>query len=302
MMKITKQINMIHESYLKTPVKKDHCACALPSNKEVKSIVRLTKDIMFPGYFSSKEYGDKSFKSSVNSKITKLHRILSKQIKTSLLYLSDREQIKEIKQKSCVLCLNFIERIPHLREILHTDLEAHFNGDPAALNRDQIVVSYPGFYAILIYRMAHELFRLNVPVLPRMMTEFAHRETGIDINPGAEIGPYFFIDHGTGVVIGETAVIGSHVKIYQGVTLGALSTKGGQSLKGVKRHPTIQDHVTIYAGASILGGETVVGEYSTIGSNAFVTSSVEPYSRVSIKTPELLTKSKKEGKQNENSQ
>jgi len=174
--------------------------------------------------------------------------------------------------------------------LLHTDLEAAYRGDPSAFNRDQIVVSYPGFYAIAIHRIAHELLQLGVPVIPRMMSEYAHRHTGIDINPGAVIGDSFFIDHGTGVVIGETAVIGNNVKIYQGVTLGAMSTKGGQLLKGVKRHPTIEDNVTIYSGASILGGETIIGANSTVGSNVFITGSLPKNSKVTIKIPELVIK------------
>jgi serine O-acetyltransferase len=189
----------------------------------------------------------------------------------------------------------FLSKIPKIREYLDTDLEATLQGDPAALNKDEIVLSYPGIYAITVYRMAHELFLLDVPLIPRMMTEFAHNKTGIDIHPGATIGKYFFIDHGTGIVIGSTTVIGEHVKVYQGVTLGALSTSGGQSLRGIKRHPTIEDDVTLYSGASILGGNTVVGAGSVIGSNAFITSSITEGTRVSIKNQELSYKTKKSG-------
>jgi serine O-acetyltransferase len=154
-------------------------------------------------------------------------------------------------------------------------------------NTDEIIVSYPGLRAITVYRFAHELFQLGVPVLPRIMSEYAHGQTGIDIHPGAQIGRHFFIDHGTGIVIGETTVIGDHVKIYQGVTLGGLSTRGGQSLRGRKRHPTIEDNVTIYSGASILGGETVIGHDSVIGGNVFLTKSVAPFTRVSVQNQEL---------------
>jgi serine O-acetyltransferase len=173
---------------------------------------------------------------------------------------------------------------------LAADVAASFEGDPAAFSTDEIIWSYPGIYAITIYRLAHELYLLNVPLIPRMMTEFAHSRTGIDIHPGATIGHHFFIDHGTGIVIGETTVIGNFVKIYQGVTLGAMSTRGGQILKGVKRHPTIEDHVTIYSGASILGGSTTIGEGVVIGSNAFITKSVPEKTRVSVKNPELQFK------------
>ena len=164
-------------------------------------------------------------------------------------------------------------------------------GDPAALNKDEIILSYPGLLATTIYRIAHELFLLNVPLIPRMMTEYAHSITGIDINPGATIGKYFFMDHGTGIVVGSTTIIGEHVKVYQGVTIGALSTSGGQSLRGIKRHPTIEDNVTIYSGASILGGETVIGEGSVVGSNAFITKSIPAGTRVTIKNQELSFKS-----------
>jgi len=185
----------------------------------------------------------------------------------------------------------FIGKIPELRRVIKTDIEAAFEGDPAAYNFAEIVISYPGLYAVTVQRMAHELHLLKVPLIPRMMTEYAHSITGIDIHPGASIGEYFFIDHGTGVVIGETTVIGSHVKVYQGVTLGALSTRGGQKLSGVKRHPTLEDYVTVYSGASIFGGETVIGESVTIGSNAFVIKSIPDRTRVSIKNPELQFKS-----------
>ena len=168
-----------------------------------------------------------------------------------------------------------------------SDLEAAFQGDPAAKYRDEIILSYPGMFAITVNRLAHELFLLEVPLIPRIMTEYAHSITGIDIHPGATIGKYFFIDHGTGVVVGETTVIGDRVKIYQGVTLGALSTRGGQKLRDVRRHPTIEDDVTIYSGASILGGETVVGKNSVIGSNVFITSSIPADTKVSMKDQDL---------------
>ena len=177
-------------------------------------------------------------------------------------------------------------------------MQAAFDGDPAAKTKEEIIFCYPGLFAIFVYRMAHELYEMKVPFIPRIMTEYAHGHTGIDINPGADIGEYFCIDHGTGVVIGETTGIGDHVKIYQGVTLGALSTRSGQLLRDVKRHPTIEDHVTIYSNASILGGETVIGKGSVIGGNAFITSSVAPGTRVIGNTPELSFTEKSE-KQND---
>jgi serine O-acetyltransferase len=195
-----------------------------------------------------------------------------------------------IEYESERIAMEFCERIPGIRRVIATDVSAFYDGDPAAFNADEIVLSYPGIYAIMVNRLAHELYLLGVPLIPRMMTEHAHGRTGIDIHPGATIGHHFFIDHGTGIVVGETTVIGNYVKIYQGVTLGALSTRGGQVLKGVKRHPTIEDHVTIYSGASILGGGTLIGEGVVIGSNAFITKSVPEKTRVSVKNPELQFK------------
>ena len=176
--------------------------------------------------------------------------------------------------------------------MVQTDLQASYDGDPAATSHDEIIFSYPGLFAITVYRLAHELYRLGVPLIPRIMTEHAHSVTGIDIHPGATIGEYFFIDHGTGIVIGETTVIGDHVKIYQGVTLGALTTRGGQSRRGKRRHPTIEDNVTIYANASILGGETTVGHDCVIGASAFITASVPPCTTVTIKNQELSMKAR----------
>jgi len=185
------------------------------------------------------------------------------------------------------ICREFFAKLPALRATLLTDVQATYDGDPAAKSVHEIIFAYPGIFAVMIYRLAHELHKLSVPYIPRMMSEHAHSVTGIEIHPGAEIGDYFFIDHGTGVVIGETAVIGAHVKLYQGVTLGAVSTRGGQRLRGKKRHPTLGDEVTVYSGATILGGDTVIGRGSVIGGNAFVMQSVPQNTSVSIKTPEL---------------
>ncbi len=175
---------------------------------------------------------------------------------------------------------SFMERLPQIRAVLETDIRAALSGDPAAGSRDEVILAYPGLYAVSVYRIAHQLLALGVPLIPRIMTEHAHSVTGIDIHPGAQIGESFFMDHGTGIVIGETTVIGSNVKLYQGVTLGSLSTKGAGALKGVKRHPTLEDHVTVYSGATILGGDTVIGEGAVVGSGAFVTKSVARGARV----------------------
>ena len=188
------------------------------------------------------------------------------------------------------LSMKFMEKIPEIRAVLETDVEAAYEGDPAASSKDEIILSYPGLYAISIYRIAHELHKLRIPMIPRIMTEHAHSITGIDIHPGATIGKYFFIDHGTGIVIGETTIIGEHVKIYQGVTLGGISTRGGQQLKGKKRHPTIGNNVTIYSGASILGGDTVIGDGVVVGGNTFITKSIDEGKTVTAKAQELSYK------------
>ena len=283
-------VNQLMQSYQDHPIKKDHCSCRMPSNKEVKKIIQDAKYLLFPGYFTLSNVDEYGSLKETRLILRRLRNRLRVQIGYALLYLADKSYCKTIQVEAKEKTDLFLSKLSLVRAYMHTDLEAHFEGDPAAFNKDTIVVSYPGFYAILVYRLAHELQLIGVPILPRMMSEFAHRETGIDIGAGASIGKYFFIDHGTGVVIGETSTIGEHVKIYQGVTLGAISTSAGRKLVGVKRHPTIGNYVTIYAGASILGGNTTIGNYSTIGSNAFVTESVKEYSKVSIKSPELIYK------------
>jgi serine O-acetyltransferase len=210
---------------------------------------------------------------------------LTKQM--TIVFDGDESTDEDITEKAENIALEFIKKLPKIKEYIETDVQAAYDGDPAAFSEDEIIYSYPGLYAVLVNRIAHELFLLGVPVIPRMMTEYAHSVTGIDIHPGATIGKYFFIDHGTGIVIGETTVIGNNVKIYQGVTLGALSTRGGQALKNKRRHPTIEDNVTIYSGASILGGDTVIGKDVVIGGNAFITRSIPEGAKVSVKNQEL---------------
>ena len=199
-------------------------------------------------------------------------------------------RLQHQRAKAGVIAAKAIMEYPKLRKILATDVEAAYNGDPAAMSHGEIISCYPVIKALTNYRIAHVLHKLGVPLIPRMMTELAHSETGIDINPGATIGEYFFIDHGTGVVIGETTEIGKNVKLYQGVTLGALSTRQGQLLANVKRHPTIRDNVTIYSNSSVLGGETVIGENTIIGGNTFITASIPANTKVSAKSPELVIK------------
>lgn len=284
-------VNDLLKSYEQYKIKKDHCACRIPQNKEVIKIIKYTKQLIFPGYFNARKIRDTESRSHLTKTVKKLRKVLRRQIVDSRLYLADEDNRSLFYDESCALCQEFMRRIPLIREKIALDVEAHFKNDPAALNHDQIIISYPGIYAILIYRIAHEMVDMGIQVIPRMMSEYAHRETGIDINPKAQIGERFFIDHGTGVVIGETAKIGNDVRIYQGVTLGAMSLRKGQSLKGVKRHPTIEDDVTIYANASILGGNTVIGAHSVIGSNVFITESIPQNMIVTNKKPELELRS-----------
>lgn len=253
-----------------------------PDKDVIIDILTSLRKVIFPGYFRNRSIKVYTLKNNLSMLIEDIIYKLTKQI-TIVLGSDDPETAEEAERIS----LEFIKRLRKIREYILTDVKAAYDGDPAAFSEDEIIYTYPGLFAILINRIAHELFLLNVPIIPRIMTEYAHSETGIDIHPGATIGKYFFIDHGTGIVIGETTVIGDNVKIYQGVTLGALSTRGGQALKSKKRHPTIEDNVTIYSGASILGGDTIIGKDVVIGGNAFITRSVPDGAKVSVKNQEL---------------
>lgn len=261
-----------------------------PDRDVVIGVLEKLRRILFPGYFRDRNYRFYNLKYNLSVLIEDVMFQLTRQV--SLVFQRQGEKPDQAEQHAQQVCFAFLNGIPDIRAMVQTDLQAAYDGDPAATGMDEVIFSYPGLYAISVYRLAHELFRLGVPMIPRMMTEYAHSLTGIDIHPGATIGKYFFIDHGTGIVIGETTTIGDNVKVYQGVTLGALSTRGGQQLRGKKRHPTIEDNVTIYAGASILGGNTVIGAGSVIGSNAFTTSSIAPGTTVSIKTQELQYRSR----------
>lgn len=256
-----------------------------PDKGVIIDILASLRKIIFPGYFKNGTIKVFTLRNNLSMLLEDVVFKLTKQITIVLgdSGLDEEEVLAAAREKS----IAFIKRIKVIREYILTDVQATYDGDPAAYSPDEIIYSYPGLFAVLINRIAHELFLLDVPIIPRMMTEYAHSETGIDIHPGATIGKYFFIDHGTGIVIGETTVIGNNVKIYQGVTLGALSTRGGQALKSKKRHPTIEDNVTIYSGASILGGNTVIGKDVVIGGNAFITRSVPEGAKVSVKNQEL---------------
>lgn len=260
-----------------------------PDKESIIDVINKLMKILYPGYYSDNVYKIYSLKNNMSATIEDVIFHLKKQIMIVLKYSNTPNSINdnELDLKSKELTLTFMKKIPSIRAMLETDVDAAYEGDPAASSKDEIILSYPGLFAISVYRIAHELFKLNIPMIPRIMTEYAHSITGIDIHPGATIGKYFFIDHGTGIVIGETTIIGEHVKIYQGVTLGGLSTRGGQSLRGTKRHPTIGNNVTIYSGASILGGETVIEDDVVVGGNTFIIKSVEKGTRVTAKEQEL---------------
>ncbi|MBE5955975.1 MAG: serine acetyltransferase [Lachnospiraceae bacterium] len=261
----------------------------LPNRDEIIEIIHLLRQLVFPGFFTQQRLSENSLDFYVGDLLMKLEAKLKKQIRLALLCGSDVSLEDAIAQAECI-CIKFFQTFPRLREYIASDVQAAFDGDPAAADKVEVIFCYPGTYAIMVYRFAHELRLLNVPYIPRIMSEYAHNITGIDINPGATIGKYFFIDHGTGVVIGETCEIKNNVTIYQGVTLGALSTKGGQMLKDVKRHPTLEENVVVYSGASILGGETIIGANSVVAGNAFITSSVPANTKVGVKAPELKFK------------
>ena len=256
-----------------------------PETDVVVQLLEKLRRILFPGYFREKNYRMYHVEANLSLLTEDVLYNLAKQL--GRIYEGQGEEPEAAMRHAQEVGLAFLREIPRVRAMLQTDLQAAFDGDPAAGSMAEILFAYPGMFAVFVYRLAHVLYTLQVPMLPRMMTEHAHSLTGIDIHPGATIGEYFFIDHGTGVVIGETTVIGNRVKLYQGVTLGALSTRGGQKLRGKRRHPTIADDVTIYAGASVLGGDTVIGQGSVIGSNVFITKSVPPCTTVTIKSQEL---------------
>ena len=261
-----------------------------PEKDAIVDILEKLRKIVYPGYYRNKSYRVYTVKNNISMLLEDVIYNLIKQISIVLKYSPDYENADQenISRAAEDLTFAFLEKIPKIREYIETDVQAAFDGDPAAYNKDEIIFTYPGLFATLTARIAHELYLLNIPLIPRIMTEYAHSQTGIDIHPGTTIGKYFFIDHGTGIVIGETTIIGDHVKIYQGVTLGALSTRGGQQLKNKKRHPTIMDNVTIYSGASILGGDTVVGKNVVVGGNAFITTSIPEGAKVSIRNQELM--------------
>jgi serine O-acetyltransferase len=264
----------------------------LPSYREVVDILADLREILYPGYGRRQNLHLGNVAYHVGDLVDGIYDRLAQQVARALRHnCKARDHETDYEAEAQRIVIGFLEAIPDLRHVLAEDVQAAFDGDPAAQSLDEIVFCYPGVAAVTIYRMAHELNRLRVPLIPRMMTEYAHAKTGIDIHPGARIGHRFFIDHGTGVVIGETTQIGDDVKLYQGVTLGALSfprdEQTGKILRDAKRHPTIEDGVVIYANATILGGETVIGHHAVIGSSAWVTRSIAPNTTVTIENPRL---------------
>ena len=258
----------------------------LPDRQAVILLIKDIRRLIFPAY-----YGEAALMSlAPEDYAALLLERIEKQLQRQIALTLPEEQ----EAQAAELAAEMVTKLPQIARQVQMDLEATFDGDPAAGSREEILFSYPGLFAILVYRVAHELYLLHIPILPRMMSEYAHSHTGIDIHPGAQIGDYFFIDHGTGIVVGETTVIGDRVKLYQGVTLGALSTRDGHHSLPGKRHPTVEDDVTIYSGASILGGDTVIGRGSVVGGNAFLTDSVQKDTRVVIHAPETVFKSRQD--------
>jgi serine O-acetyltransferase len=253
----------------------------LPSKRAITAITQDLLRLVFPGFFDEKLIHSSEIKVETAALLDSVLEKLEDEIRKSLEYQPPAGLAKkDIPHEAHKLTMEFLHSLPRLREILQTDVEAAYSGDPAAASKEEIIVSYPFVEAIAVQRLAHELYLKNVALIPRIMGEWAHARTGIDLHPGAKIGSHFFVDHGTGTVVGETSIIGQHVKMYHGVTLGAKSTAHVEELRGKKRHPTIEDRVTIYPGATILGGETVIGAGSTIGGNVFIMDSVQPNSLV----------------------
>ena len=270
------------------PMYSDHLR--LPNRDVVIGIIQNLQKVFFPAYFGGTAVSQVTAETYVEFLLGDIISALREQVE--LAFSNTITDPAALESRTDEACAAFIRGLPKIQSMLMKDVKANYDGDPAAGSKEEVIFSYPGLYAIFVYRVAHALYESSVPLIPRIMTEYAHGATGIDINPGATIGEYFFIDHGTGIVIGETTIIGNHVKLYQGVTLGALSPRGGHAVVG-KRHPTVGDNATIYSNASILGGETVIGANSVIGGNSFLTSSVDENTKASVETPKMIFRVKK---------
>jgi len=270
----------------------------LPSREAIAHILQSVLDLMYPGYFGRGDLNRENLGGYVARALGELAPKVEREMEHCLCYGRERDasaEFGECAPRAQELTQVFLSRLPEIRALLVRDVQAAFDGDPAATNLDEVILAYPGVLAVSVYRIAHALYDLGVPMMARIMTEWAHSKTGCDIHPGARIGGGFFIDHATGVVIGETAEIGEGVKLYQGVTLGALSLPkddSGHVIRGRKRHPTVEDGATLYANATVLGGKTVVGAQSVIGGSVFLTRSIPPRSRVSLKEPDLRVASR----------
>ncbi|MEM1673554.1 MAG: serine O-acetyltransferase EpsC [Candidatus Bathyarchaeia archaeon] len=299
---LPKLVDRIVESYEEHGGINQSGDAELPSKQAVIEILEDLLTILFPGYFGNVKVGRADVRYFVGSILSSVYSRLVSEVEKSLKYLSRHFGVgseETCRKRAKAVVKEVLERIPEIRAMLIGDVQAAYDGDPAAKSTDEVILSYPCILAIATYRIAHELWVRGVPIIPRIMTEYAHSITGIDIHPGAKIGRNFFIDHGTGVVIGETTEIGDNVKIYQGVTLGALSfprDESGKIVKGLKRHPTVGNNVVIYAGATILGGETVIGNDAVIGGNAWITSSIPPKTKVIVVPPKLYYKENAESK------
>ena len=291
-------IGQILQSYQEYPAGTRLTGRNILNRDLILEVLEKIREVLFPGYYDKSKVRAEYVRFLVGEKIEFIQYHLTKQISIALgttdrcASMGPAELMAEAER----ITDEFLHEIPKLREYLDTDIQAAFNGDPAAKSTEEIILSYPGLSAITTYRIAHELWIRRVPLIPRIMSEYAHSNTGVDIHPGATIGKYFFIDHATGIVIGETTEIGENVKIYQGVTLGALSTRKGQELRNVKRHPTVGNNVTIYANTTVLGGETVIGDNVTIAGNTFLINSVSADMKVSARAPELEFSSTKDRK------
>ena len=259
----------------------------MPSRETVIEIIRDCQKLFFPVYYGNRDLLKLPPEQYSALLMEHIHEKLTAQIALTM------SECEENDARAYDVASDFVARLPAIQEMLLKDLAANFDGDPAAYSMEEVLLSYPGMFAIFIYRIAHELYARKVAMIPRMMSEYAHSQTGIDINPGATIGEYFFIDHGTGVVVGETSIIGDNVKLYQGATLGALSPAGMPTNPGVRRHPKVGNNVVLYANSTLLGGATEIGDNVIVGGNAFLTSSVEPDTIVSVKTPELTFRGKR---------
>lgn len=293
-------VQSLTDSVLAEPSMQHLNRVLLPSRDCIIDAVERLRQLVFPGYFGKLGLTTENLPFRLGELVIELFDLLYEQVRFCLRY---REQIPgsdssgdlcaECDARAAEMVSQFFDRLPDVRALLAEDVQAAFDSDPAAKSTDETIFSYPGLFAIFVQRLAHEFYNMAVPLLPRIMTEYAHSQTGIDIHPGAKLGRSFFIDHGTGVVIGETTEIGNNVKIYQGVTLGAVAPQFGQQLRDTKRHPTIEDDVIIYAGATILGGETVIGKGALIGGNVFITASVPAQTRVTAEPPKLKMRTRK---------